>query len=61
MQDASADDPPRRQGNSTMTTISNFAQHAFAAVVALAISALLFTNTLATQASEVHSVAGILA
>ena len=44
-----------------MTTISNFAQHAFAAVVALAISALLFANTLATQAAEVHSVAGILA
>ena len=44
-----------------MTAISNFAQQAFAAVGALAISALLFANTLATQAAEVHSVAGILA
>ena len=44
-----------------MTTISNFAQHAVAAIGALAISALLFANTLATQAAEVHSVAGILA
>jgi len=44
-----------------MTTISNFAQQAFAAIGALAISALLFANTLATQAADVHSVAGILA
>ena len=45
----------------TMTLFSNYVQHAFAALGALAISALLFANTLATQAAEVHSVAGILA
>ena len=44
-----------------MTVVSNFARHAFAAVVALTISALLFANTLAVQTTEVHSVAGILA
>ena len=44
-----------------MTLFSNYAQHAFAAIGAFAISALLFANTLATQAAEVHSVAGILA
>lgn len=44
-----------------MTAFSNFAQHAFAAVAAITISVLLFANTLATQAAEVHSVAGILA
>ena len=44
-----------------MTTFSNYAQHAFAAVGAFAISALLFANTLATKSAEVHSVAGILA
>ena len=44
-----------------MTLFSNYAQQAFAAVGALAISALLFANTLATQAVEVQSVAGILA
>ena len=44
-----------------MTTISNFAQHAVAAFGALAITALLFANTLATKTVEVHSVAGILA
>jgi len=44
-----------------MTAISNYARHAFAAIGALAISALLFANTLATQAAEVHSVAGIFA
>ena len=44
-----------------MTTFSNYAQHAFAAIGALAISALLFANTLATQASEINSIAGILA
>jgi hypothetical protein len=45
----------------TMTAFSNYAQHVFAAIGALAISVLLFANTLATQAAEVHSVAGILA
>ena len=44
-----------------MTSVSNYAQHAFAAIGALAISALLFANTLAIQTAEVHSVAGILA
>ena len=44
-----------------MTAISNFAQQTIAVVGALIISALLFANTLATQAAEVHSVAGILA
>jgi hypothetical protein len=44
-----------------MTTFSNFSQRFMAAFAALTISALLFANTLAVQASEVHSVAGILA
>jgi hypothetical protein len=43
-----------------MTTFSNFSQQLFAVIGAFAISALLFANTLAVQASEVHSVAGIL-
>jgi hypothetical protein len=44
-----------------MTAFSNYSRHVFAAFGALAISALLFANALATQAAEVHSVAGILA
>jgi hypothetical protein len=44
-----------------MTALSNLAQHTLAAVAALSISVLLFANTLAVQAAEVHSVAGILA
>lgn len=44
-----------------MTAFSNTARHAFAAFGALVITALLFANTLAVQAVEVHSVAGILA
>jgi hypothetical protein len=44
-----------------MTTISTYSQRAFAAFGAIAISVLLFANALATQAAEVHSVAGILA
>jgi hypothetical protein len=44
-----------------MTTFSNYSQRFLAAFGALAISALLFANTLATQAAEVQSVAGILA
>ncbi len=44
-----------------MTAFSNLAQRAIAAVAALSISVLLFANTLAFQAAEVHSVAGILA
>jgi hypothetical protein len=58
---ASADVPPDETRGNEMIALSNYAQHAFAAIGALAISALLFTNTLATQAAEVHSVAGILA
>ena len=44
-----------------MTAFSNYAQHALAAFAALTMSALLFANTLAVNAVEVHSVAGILA
>ena len=44
-----------------MSVYSNFSQRAFAALGAVAISALLFANTLAVQAAEVQSVAGILA
>jgi hypothetical protein len=44
-----------------MSVLSNYAQHAFAAIGAVAISALLFANALATQAAEIQSVAGILA
>ena len=48
------------EGN-TMTTISNYSQQILAGIGALAISALLFANTLAVQTAEVHSVVGILA
>jgi hypothetical protein len=44
-----------------MTYFSNLSQQIFAGVSAIAISVLLFANTLATQAGEVHSVVGILA
>jgi hypothetical protein len=44
-----------------MTALSNYSQRFFAAFTALAVSAVLFANTLAVQAAEVHSVAGILA
>ena len=44
-----------------MTIYSNFSQRVIAGFGAIAISVLLFANTLATQATEVHSVAGILA
>ena len=44
-----------------MTTFSNYSQRFVAAFGALTITVLLFANTLATQAAEVHSVAGILA
>ena len=50
-----------RQRGPEMTVLSHFAQQALAAFGALAITALLFANTLATKAAEVHSVAGILA
>ena len=58
---ASAGKLSRRPRGIEMTTISNFAQQTFAAVAAFGISVLLFANTLATQAAEVQSVAGILA
>jgi len=44
-----------------MTTFSNYSQRVLAGLGALALSVLLFANTLAVQASEVQSVAGILA
>ena len=44
-----------------MTAFSNYSQRIAAAFAAVTISVLLFANTLATQAAEVHSVAGILA
>ncbi len=44
-----------------MTTFSNYAQQIAAGIGALAITVVLFANTLATQAAEVQSVAGILA
>ena len=58
---ASADRPPVNARGMNMSAFSNYAQHAFAAIGALAISALLFVNTLAVQTAEVQSVAGILA
>ena len=44
-----------------MTAFSKYSQRIVAGVAAIAISALLFANTLATSAEQVHSVAGILA
>lgn len=44
-----------------MSGLSNFARHAVAAVSAIVISGLLIVNSLAVSATEVHSVAGILA
>jgi len=44
-----------------MSVLTNYAQHAFAAIGALAISAMLFANTLAIESAEIQSVAGILA
>ncbi len=44
-----------------MTMFSKYSQQLVAGFGALAISALLFVNTLATKATEVQSVAGILA
>ena len=44
-----------------MSVYSTYSQKIVAAFGAIAISVLLFANTLATQAAEVHSVAGILA
>ena len=44
-----------------MTTFPNYSRQLLAGFGALAISALLFANVLATKAVEVQSVAGILA
>ena len=44
-----------------MTTFSNYSRQLLAGFGALAISVVLFANTLAIQATEVQSVAGILA
>lgn len=44
-----------------MTAFSNTSQRIVAGFAAIAISVLLFANTLATSVTEVHSVAGILA
>ena len=43
-----------------MSVYSNYSQRIIAGFSALAITVLLFANTLATQAAEVQSVAGIL-
>ena len=50
-----------RQREMKMSVYSNYSQRILAGFGALAISALLFANALATQAAEVQSVAGILA
>lgn len=44
-----------------MTAFSHYSQRLAAGFAAVAISTLLFANTLATRAAEVHSVAGIFA
>jgi hypothetical protein len=44
-----------------MQDLSNYVKHAMAAAAAVLMSGLLFVNSLAVQAHEVHSVAGILA
>jgi hypothetical protein len=49
------------QWGNEMTAFSNYSQRIVASFAALAISAVLFANTLATGAAQVHSVAGILA
>ena len=43
-----------------MSVYSNYTQRVLAGFGALAISVMLFANTLATKAAEVQSVAGIL-
>ena len=45
----------------TMSGFSSFARHALAAISAVFITGLLMVNSLAVQAHEVQSVAGILA
>jgi hypothetical protein len=44
-----------------MSNFSHIMRHALAAVGAMTISAVLLANTLAVQAHQVQSVAGILA
>jgi hypothetical protein len=60
-QSASADRPPDGSRGIEMTAFSTYSQRIVAGFAAIAISALLFANTLATSAAQVHSVAGILA
>jgi hypothetical protein len=48
------------RGNKHMTAFSTYSQRLVAGFAAIAISGLLFVNTLATKAAEVNSVAGIL-
>jgi len=61
MQSASADHPPDGSRGNEMTAFSNYSQRVVAGFAAIGISVLLFANTLATSATQVHSVAGILA
>ena len=44
-----------------MQGFSHYVKHAMAAAAAVFVSGLLFVNSLAVSAHEVHSVAGILA
>jgi hypothetical protein len=58
---ASAADPPKQERGNKMSGFSHYMKHAMAAAAAIFVSGLLFINSLAVSASEVHSVAGILA
>ena len=49
------------KGEFEMGNFSHYLRHAMAGAAAVFISGLLFVNSLAVSASEVHSVAGILA
>ena len=54
-------DRQRHQEEMKMPVYSNCTQRVLAGFGALAITVMLFANTLATKAAEVQSVAGILA
>jgi hypothetical protein len=59
---ASAEWPPDLQrGEFEMSNFSFYAKHLIAGVAAVFVSGLLMVNSLAVSATEVHSVAGILA
>jgi hypothetical protein len=59
---ASAEWPPDLQrGEFEMSNFSFYAKHLMAGVAAVFVSGLLMVNSLAVSATEVHSVAGILA